>query len=540
MILLILAISFILRFYQLGVLPPALDWDEASTVYNAYSIIETGRDEFGQNFPFLFRAFDGYVPPVLVYLNILSVSFFGLNEFAARSPNAFLGVLTVFGVYLLVRKLTKNEKLSLLAALFLAISPWHIIYSRVNFFASLPVFFVIFGSYFFLLGMEKNRYLIFSIVSFLLAIFSYFSAYIFVPLLALFLAVFNLRRIGFGRVILFLLPIFLASFLILFVIPGGQNRFRGISVFADADILKKSSHEAQGEGIVGKILHNRRLVYTQKFLEGYFANFRYDFLFGKGDSVSRMVVPGYGFGLLYLWDLPFLLIGFYFLTAKKPPGWQLFLAWLILAPVAASVTLPAPASTRMTVMIPVLTTVTAWGFWFYTKSKPRIVTIFLLLLLTFNFLIFSHQYFVHFAKETSSDWFYGYRQLFDFLNNKNSLDRKLYFVFRQHDSLDQIHMFTLFYNKVEPSKYQASGGTRLGCMGGSGQFTFERYNFVPYSCLSTPFDLSKIKGEDLIITSREIESAWPYKQIGDLGGNSAFFIYEYKNVSGILGGFILR
>ncbi len=52
---LIILLSLILRFYQLGKNPPSLDWDETAHGYNAYSILKTGRDEYGNKLPLLFR-----------------------------------------------------------------------------------------------------------------------------------------------------------------------------------------------------------------------------------------------------------------------------------------------------------------------------------------------------------------------------------------------------------------------------------------------------------------------------------------------------
>lgn len=539
----IILLSFILRFYQLTSLPPGLDWDEVSNAYNGYSILKTGKDEFSQSFPILFRAYDGYVPPVLIYLNSISAFLFGLNEFSARMPNALLGTLTVFGIYLLTKELFKKSNFQLsifhsqlslahLSALMLAISPWHILYSRINAFPQTPLVFIVFGVYLFLIGLAKFRFLILSILSFMLAIFSYFSAYVFVPIFAAALAVFYRKQLGGLKICLFIAPIILSSFLILFIIPGGQNRLQGVSIFTGQDLIKEESTKAGHEGFAGKALHNRRFVYAQKFLEGYFVNFRFDFLFGKADAVQRMIIPGPAFGLLYLWDLPFLLIGIFFLISKKPAGWKIFLTWLLLSPLAASPALPQPASTRTTLMIPALVIISAYGFWSYTKSKPQIITKLLILLLAFNFLLFAHQFFGHFKKSKANDWFFGYKELFAFLNNEKNISKKVYFVFRQHDSLDQIHMFTLFYNRIDPQKYQAAGGTVLGCMGTTGQFSFDRYNFVPLSCLTHPFDDQirqltdqNLNKNSLIVTSQNPD-AKTIEKIYFPNGTAAFYIYE--------------
>lgn len=539
MIFIVLIIAAILRFYQLGSLPPAMDWDEVSNAYNGYSILKTGSDEFGQSFPILFRAYDGYVPPVLIWLNSISTGIFGLNELAARIPNAVLGTLTILGIYLLVKQVAGKEKqsLALFSALFLAITPWHIVYSRVNTFALTPVFFIVWGLYFFWASLEKGRFLVVSTIFFMLAIFSYFSAYIFVPMFVLALAVTYRKKFEFKNIILALVPIFLSALLILFVLPGGQNRLRGISIFNDPDTVKIAAEEAQGEGLEGRILHNRRFVYAQEILKGYFVNFRGDFLFAKGDAVERMVVTGSGFGLLLVWFLPFLITGVFHLVSEKPKGWTIWILWLLLAPIAAATSLPQPVSTRTTLMSVPLVIITAYGFYNFARSR-LILSKILLLLLAFNIYLFAHQYFVHFPVEKSDKWFWGYDELFDYLNTPENFSKKVHFVYGQPDPLDQIHMFLLFYNKIDPVKWQANGGTRLGCIGTTGQFRFERYDFIPYSCLTKPIDWESFKNDDLIVTSKLIDGSYLDK-IEYLDGKDAFYVYEYDSLQQQLENFII-
>lgn len=541
MITLVIMIAAILRFWQLTSVPPALDWDEVSNAYNGYSILKTGRDEFGQSFPTLFRAYDGYVPPLLIYLNSFSVSIFGLSETAARVPNAVLGTLTVWGIYLLVGRLTRQKTLAFLSGLFLAITPWHILYSRVNTFALTPLFFIVFAVYFFLRSWTSKNYFTGAILFFILAIFSYFSAYIFVPLFVLVLALIYRKNLSMVKLSLLITPVLLSAFLILFVFPGGQNRLRGISIFSNPDLLKIAVEEARDEGTLGLLLHNRRLVYTQEILKGYFVNLRGDFLFGNGDAVERMVVAGPGFGLLLFWFLPFLIFGLFQIIKNRPAGWQIYLAWLLLSPVAAATSLPQPVSTRTTMMIPPLVIITAYGFWVFARQRSTVILspakswaknlrAILIILLAFNLFLFLHQYFVHFPFEKSREWFYGYRQLFNYLNNEENRDRRVHFIYGQPDQLDQVHMFLLFYNKVDPESWQANGGTRLGCIGTTGQFSFERYDFLPYSCLTKPVDWKSFGEDDLVVTSKLIDDSYISK-VEYLDGKDAFYVYHYSSFS---------
>src|SRR5687768_12237216 len=87
----IMIVAAILRLWKLGSIPPGLTPDEASLGYNAYSILKTGRDEYGQLFPTVFKSFGDYKPGLYTYAVIPFVALFGLNEWTVRLPSALAG-----------------------------------------------------------------------------------------------------------------------------------------------------------------------------------------------------------------------------------------------------------------------------------------------------------------------------------------------------------------------------------------------------------------------------------------------------------------
>src|SRR5258708_14650395 len=127
----IIVLAFVLRFYHLNSYP-AFNADEASIGYDAYSLLQTGKDQHGNSWPIDFQSFNDYKPGLYVYIVLPFVKLLGLNEWAVRIPNAFIGVASVYVIYLLVKELfgKERESLALVSALFLAISPWHIHFSR--------------------------------------------------------------------------------------------------------------------------------------------------------------------------------------------------------------------------------------------------------------------------------------------------------------------------------------------------------------------------------------------------------------------------
>ncbi|KKT61728.1 MAG: hypothetical protein UW56_C0020G0017, partial [Candidatus Collierbacteria bacterium GW2011_GWD1_44_27] len=157
----------LLRFWKLDSFPVSLNWDEASHGYNAYSILLTGKDEWGVRFPLIFRAFGDYKLPFYIYLSTIPVWLFGLSAFTVRFVSALAGTLAIPGIYLLTRELfsttpttqheitTNNHEpvtsnFALTTAFLLAVSPWHFFISRPALEANLSLTLIIFGSYFLL------------------------------------------------------------------------------------------------------------------------------------------------------------------------------------------------------------------------------------------------------------------------------------------------------------------------------------------------------------------------------------------------------
>ena len=143
---LILIVAATSRFYKLGAVPTSLNADEAAIGYNAYSILKTGKDEYGRKFPLLFQSFDDFKMPVYIYLTVPSIAIFGLNDFSVRLPSALLGTLTVFVTYLLIEGLFASIPIGVIASFLLAISPWHLQFSRSAYEANIAVFLMFWAS----------------------------------------------------------------------------------------------------------------------------------------------------------------------------------------------------------------------------------------------------------------------------------------------------------------------------------------------------------------------------------------------------------
>ena len=197
LIVIIFLLAFVLRFWQLGANPASLDWDEASLGYNAYSLLKTGKDEYGTSWPLAIRSFSDFKPPLYTYLTMVPVDLFGLNEFSTRFISALFGFLSIVAVYLLIKELfpRKSFLFFVLCTLFFALSPWHIQFSRIAFEANLALFFFISGIWLFLKGLKSGKFFLFSFLAFSLSSYAYHSERLVVPLLLLGLVVIYRKEI---------------------------------------------------------------------------------------------------------------------------------------------------------------------------------------------------------------------------------------------------------------------------------------------------------------------------------------------------------
>ena len=473
----ILSVAIGLRFYQLGSVPPSPDWDEAALGYNAYSVLKTGRDEYGTFLPLAFRSFDDYKPPLYVYLAVPSVALFGLSVWSTRLPSAVMGVLAVLGVYFLVGELlrnTKNHVIPLLSSFLLAISPWHIVFSRIAFEANIGLTVNIWAVTSFLAGLRKRVFLPVSAALFGLGMYTYHSERVFLPLLVVILiASFwkqldvrkNKKVLGIAGVVGFLV--------VLPLIPVIFNttamlRLKATSVFTDqtnllsGDIRKLEDDMRRGDKI-GELLDNRRIVWVKTVMSGYLSHFSLRWLFLTGDN-PRHHAPD--MGLLYFWELPFLLYGMYtVLKVFRGSSKKMLFGWLLVAPVAAAPTTGVPHAVRTLVFLPTFQIFTAVGIvslyslLFRVRKIFRYTVIFLAAVcVLFNSAYFLDLYFVHMNPEFSEFWQYGYKEAVTYTEAHKSGYKKIVV----STSLDMSYMFFLFYSKYDPALYLAAGGTKSG------------------------------------------------------------------------------
>ena len=473
-LLLITFFAFGQRFYNLGSNPPALNWDEVSHGYNAFSILKTGADEWGFKFPLIFRAFGDFKLPLYIYLTAIPVYFLGLTTTAVRLVSVIAGTLAVPGIYLLTKELfgpkglTLNKgfnpkSLPLIAAFLLAISPWHFFISRPALEANLALTLVIFGFYSLLKALKNQKYFLLSAVLLGLSLHTYNTARVFVPLLLiLFYFIYKpklkISLLNTLAVVFLTLSLSLVGFQI--YSGTGTARYSKLSILSDNAVyqLGESRLNSPLPPLLAKLRHNRPVYFLTQFTKYYVSYFSPGFIYQTQGSQYQFAIPGKNMFTLPI-SLLSLIGGAYLVFKKKSKSTYFLFFWLLVSPVAAALTADPPQALRPTPMIPVIIIFASLGiswvvslFKNYRWAKSTVSAI-LILSCLFGYIRYLNEYYSQYPVKYSWSWQYGYEQVIDYVSSHQ--DNYNQVIFTKY--YGEPHIFFAFFTKTDPQVLQPGG-----------------------------------------------------------------------------------
>ncbi|HNZ84317.1 MAG TPA: glycosyltransferase family 39 protein [Candidatus Woesebacteria bacterium] len=466
----ILIVAFLVRFIGLDH-TPALNPDEAALGYNAYSLIQTGKDEHGVSWPLHFKSFGDYKPGGYVYLAIPFVKIFGLTPLAVRLPNLILSLLTIFFLYKLILLISKSKNLSLYSSLVLAISPWHIHFSRGAWESQTALSLMVIGTYYFFKSIKSSKFLsnFFLFVFFyVISLYFYHSLRLIAPLMALSLVIIYFKFL-IKKLPLLIAPVIFGVILALpvlfsFLRHGGAARFGGVGLTADQGPIWRSNellNQHQGTKLTNRIIHNQRLLYLVSWAQKYTSHFDLNFLSINGDEVPRSKVPE--MGQIYLIEVPLLFLGLIFLFKSKiysPKSRAFIISFLLISPIASSLTFQAPSALRALSMTIPLSILIALGIYSLFDSLKifihklyfkKLVSIFFVLIYLLSFAYYVDAYFFHYAKRYPFAWQYQFDQLVPYLESQKHNYQNIYVT----NKYDQPYILFLFFSHYPPSQIQS-------------------------------------------------------------------------------------
>jgi len=250
LLIIILSIACFFRLWKLDSIPPGLYPDVAMNGTDAISAIKNN------DFKVFYTENNGREG---LFINLIGISFmvFGISIWSLRIVSALIGIFTVLGIYLFAKEIFEYAKIknyqfiAVISSFFLAISFWHVNFSRMGFRAIFTPFILVFSLYFLFKGFRTKKILNLIIAGtiFGLGFHTYISFRLAIFLLAFLLFVWmliyykekNLKKF-------FLLAFLLFVFIFIAALPIGLyfmqhsqdfiSRATGVSVFSQPNPIK--------------------------------------------------------------------------------------------------------------------------------------------------------------------------------------------------------------------------------------------------------------------------------------------------------------
>lgn len=465
---LILALALALRVLQLDTIPPGLQRDEAGFAYDAYSLLTTARDQYGRFLPSSFQSFGIWEYPLQYYLKIPVIALLGLNIFSTRFSVVIPGVVSLFLLYHLTRRLLSSPQLALLAAFLGAFSSWHFFLSRAGYTQGFyALVFLLWGTHWLLYGRKFWGAVILGLTA-----YTYPAYFFFLP------AYLVLLRLCFKpktSALLITTAMLLASYFVFWTpnklrIPGGAFFYQqdaGIRYgWADkprAEILAQGKSPDYFE----KILHFGPLAYLHKITTNYADAFSPEYWLKQGRGYESNVA---GFGNLLIYEPVFILLGAGLLLWQRRRSGLFLIGWVALGPLASIFTKDTSTTRLLHMIVPLLVLEAVGIRWAFTRLKP----LFLLTLpgiLFINFLYFD-SYFRHMPYSAAHWWNASYLKVVELI--RQHPDKTVYWT----SPADMGYIYVLFLTQYPPAKFQKEAIRSDRALNIKVVDSFDRYHFV--------------------------------------------------------------
>lgn len=506
-LILFIFIGLFLHFFKINNTPPCLNADELAFSYNSYSLLKTGKDEFGEMLPLRLTSFGDYKLPFLSYLNLPFMAFFGLEKTTSlKLANAFVLVFYPFILYLFVKELFGNIKIALVSS-FLFSTSWLIhSFSRQLHEALLTSFLITCAGYLFLLTIKKRKIIfdVFFNVFLLLALLTYHSSRIFAVFFLFYkIILFLKKRINYHYLIITCLVIFIFFLTDIFYKP---TRIKNLLFFNNKGLTYKIDELRKNGG--PRFFYNKLTISFKDLSSEYLKYFSPQFLVVDGDNNPRFGNPG--LSPLTLIEYLFFFIGLYYLFYKKEKN-KFFLTFLLLiSPLAGSLTWAGLSVSRSFFMFIVLFIIISYGwinFW-HKKSSYWFLLIKMAIIGVFLFLTSLNwdYYLNHYPKKwlNQQAWQCGYKELVSYVK-KNYSNFHLFYITKESGPP---YIFFLYYLKYPPEKFQ-----KEAFLGEVDQYDFQQVEKFDKFIFSLDYDQNK---KNMMIVGR------PY-QVPESGTKKIYF-----------------
>ncbi len=516
----VMVAAAILRLYKLGAVPYGLQQDEASIGYEAYILSNFGIDRDGYHFPIYPITWGcGGGSPLLVYLNVISISLFGTGIVKLRLIPAICGILTVFLFYKALRlgfeKKSYRNEASVLGAAFLAICPWHVILSRWSLDSNIMPFNLMLSVYLFLLASKKKSSVIYclSAASFAICMYSYGAATIVVPATLVMIAAYSVKK---KALTITQLILAIVTFMVVFapLLLFYAINYLGVpEIITDVVTFNRFTAARTGEAFVS---------FDDGFLKGALGNLKSLILTVSVDN-SENTIAHYlkGYATLFAFTFPVtftgLVIGVKKLFSKDEDGQQgMILNAMFIFVTLGSVILDLvilPDINRLVMLFIPLIYFFVLGAEFIFENLGRAAAVALTIILLLGGVSFTRDYFAQYNRWALSIFMPGYGDAIKRAYEIAGDDRTIY---STYDGLSAPFMLALYYNNYDPYRFTSTvqymdETAEFRIAGSFGNFIFK----LPQDVNSPEHD-----GDVFVVSSNDMNSSFDISMFTeeDFGG----------------------
>lgn len=500
----LMVLGCFVRSFGINLYPNGLNVDEASSAYEAFSILNYGIDRNGNSFPVFLEAWGSGQNALYTYIMIPFIKILGLNIISTRLPMVIISCISLFVWYKLLEKI-KDRTFAIIGLGILVICPWHIMKSRWGLESNIFPDIILYAIFFIVKFLETKKYKYFYISSVLfgLTAYAYGTSYFFLPLFLISLLIYLCykKEIKISRAIIGIVIVGIISLpIILYVLINTFNLQEvKIGPFT-VPKLPVNRYEEQTSLFSGNIITNTlnnlkdsiRLLLTQN------------------DGLEWNNIPQ--FGIIYIISFPFCIIGLIhdFEQKNNYRYSYLFKIWIIVA-FLLSIVLSDININRINIIIIPLLYYTVLGINFCRKESEKFFII-ILIIYIFNFIGFEIAYISR--KDNGSVFVSGIEKVIENVNKANTNNIYIEYGFKEP------YIYVLYYTRyntedfiktVEYFKEENIG--RFDNIKGFGKYRF----YLP----------EQIKEEDIIIVpkGKQIEYNQEIKYKTTI--NHQFDIYKY-------------
>lgn len=441
----ILIVGIFVRVYEFGKVPAGFNQDGAMAVVDGIALAKYGTDRYGMFMPVHLTAWGyGQMSSMLSYMIAFFINIFGVSTIVVRLPILIVSIISSICFYLFIKDVFGKD-MSLIAAFFIAINPWHIMQSRWILDCNLFPHFFIIGLYLLNKGLNKKIYLNVSMIFFGLSMYCYGISIYTVPvfLLAACIYLIKVKQITFKESFLAFLIYMLISWP--FILTMIINFLKINSINTPFFTIPFFENSVRSSDI---------LFFSENILSQFVINLAYliRVIFFQIKDLPWNDIEG--FGTMYKFSIPFIILGFSFLLKKhrKSSGAILVFIFLLIG-IWCGISTNYVNVNRINIIFYPLIILLSIGVYGVIKCFKKLKWVIFLTYICV-FFVFFFTYFTTYKKSISDCFF---KDLGDALISiKNSDAEKIYITadVQYEGSSDVSEILTLFYHQIDSKYYQ--------------------------------------------------------------------------------------